>query len=809
MGNFLRDLRYGLRLLSRQPTFSLVVVVTLALGIGATTAIFTVVNAALIRGLPYRDSETLVHLWESQPQQEFPTREASYPDFLDWRQNESFAGMAAYGGGDSANLSGRGIAQRVRITSVTANFFDVLGVGPIIGRTFRSDEDQPNTNRVVVLTHGYWQRAFASDPQAIGQSLRLNDTDFTIVGVLPRSFHFSPRGGAELWATWRPDEARRSRRYMHWVKVIGRLKPGVKLDDAERSLQLTASHIARDYPESHTGTSIKIVPLQEQFVGPIKSMLLALSLAVGIVLLITCANLASLLLARATVRRREIAIRVSLGATRWDLMRQMLTESVLLSLMGGALGFLLAQWGVDALIAAVPEARLLTMPYLRDLKLDARLLAFTASLSVIVGLVFGLAPAFSATRQSLQDVLKEGSRSLGSSSRHGLRSMLVVAEVALCFVLLVGAGLMLKSLVRLLSASPGFETRNLLTMQLSLPISKYSDQARVAAFHTQLIERLESVPGVLGAATVTVLPTIGGNTTKLIVEGQPPPPPGEGVEVNLREVSARYFQTLGIPLDHGRAFDDQDNKKGPLVLLVNRTLAERVFHGEDPVGQRVAFSGSDPTPFQIVGVVVDERVNSIDGRVTPVVYAPYLQNLSPTMSLVVRTKPDPQTVAGSIRREAQAIEGDLSIFGVMTMEELIAGSPATFARRYPALLIGLFAVLAVVLSATGLYGVISYSVSQQTRELGIRLALGANRRDILKLVMGQGVVLAASGLGLGLLLALTGTRLLGSMLFGVSPTDPPTFVGLAVLLAAIALLSCYLPARRATRVDPLIALRDE
>lgn len=809
MGNVLRDLRYGVRLLIRQPAFTIVVVITLALGIGANTAIFTVVNAALIRALPYRDPESLVHLLETQPQKQFPVREASYPDFVDWQRNEAFSGMAAYAGGGNSALTGRGANERLELGAVTPTFFNVLGVDPILGRTFLASEDQPEAPRVAVLSHGLWQRLFASDPNVVGESIQLDGMPFTVIGVLPPSFHFAPRGSAQLWIAWRPSEARRARRYMHWINVIGRLKPGKTLDEAQRLMEPIGSRIAQDYPDSHAGTAIRIVPLQEKFVGPIKSMLIALSVAVGIVLLITCANLANLLLARATVRRREIGIRVSLGATRWDLMRQMLIESVLLAVIGGAVGFVLAQWGVDALIAAVPEARLATMPFLRGLKLDSRLLAFTATLSVLAGIVFGLAPAYSVTRDSLQDVLKEGGRSLGASSRHGLRSLLVVAEVALCFVLLVGAGLMIRSVSRLLSADPGFDTSNLLTMRLSLPASKYTDAVKMNAFHTRLMERLKGVPGVVSAATVRILPTIGGNTTKIIVDGQPPPLPGEGVELNLRDVSAGYFQALGIPIDHGRAFDERDNLTSPRVLLVNRTLAERIFPGEDPVGRRIAFGTDDPERYEIVGVVGDEKVNSIDGRVTPVVYTPYLQDPNPATSLMVKTTTDPHSMAATIRSEAMAIEGDLSIYNVQTMDELIAGSPATFARRYPAILLGLFAGLAVILSATGLYGVISYSVSQQTRELGIRVALGAARRDILKLVMVRGVVLAAGGLGAGLLLALLGTQLLGSLLFGVSPTDPATYMALGALLAGIALLSCYIPARRATTVDPLVALRNE
>ena len=809
MSSLFRDLRYGLRLLLRQPTFTLAVVITLALAIGANTAIFTVVNAALLRSLPYRDPDALVHLWETKPQKEFPTREASYPDFVDWRGNDAFAGMAGYSGGGSAVLSRRDGSERVQIGSVTANFFDVLGVNALVGRTFGPEEDQAQSASIAILSYGLWQRLFGGDPQAVGQVLKINDINFTVVGVLPPSFHFAPRGGAELWVTWRPGEAQRNRRYMHWVNVIARLKPGVSRVEAQAAMGVISQRIAQAYPDSHTDTGIKLVPLREQFVGPVRPILLALGVAVGVVLLIACANIANLLLARSIGRQKEIAIRAALGATRGSLIRQLITESLLLALVGGLLGFLLAQLGVDALIAGIPESRLVMMPFLRGIGLDAPLLAFTSGLSLVVGVLFGLAPAIQVTQISLQHMLKEGGRSLASSARNHMRNGLIVAEIALAFVLLVGGGLMFKSFMRLISVDPGFDTKNLLTMRVSLPPAKYRDDSKVAVVFDQLISRLEALPGVKGAATVNVLPIIGGNTSRIIVEGKPIPPPGEETEVNLRDASARYFRTMGVPLLRGRDFGEHDNRQAPMVVIVNQTLADRILPGEDPIGRRVIFSGDDRTPVEIVGVVGDERVNGLDANVTPVVYYPFLQELSRTTSLVVRTGTDPNNLAAAIRHEALSVEPDLSIYGVMTMEELIANSPATFARRYPAMLIGLFAALALVLAATGLYGVISYSVSQQTREVGIRLALGASPRDILKLVIGRGLALTIGGLGTGLVVALVVTRFLSTLLFGVSATDPAVFASLALLLGCVALLACFVPARRATRVDPLRALRYE
>ncbi len=811
MQTLLQDLRYGVRMLLKNPGFALIAVITLALGIGANTAIFTVVNAALLRGLPYRDPDRLVHLWETTPQKNFPQREASYPDFLDWRQNQVFSGMAAYGGGGGFTLIGDDGPERIPGARVTANFFSVLGVELLLGRAFLEDEDQPGAERVVTLGYGFWQRRFGGDRKIIGQSLNLNGEAYTVIGVLPPGFQFAPRGAAELWIPLRPNEAQRSRRYMHWVNVVARLKPGVSQTQAQAEMQTIAQRIAQEHTDSHAGTAITLVQLNEQIVGQIRPLLLILFVAVGFVLLIACANVANLLLGRAGARQKEIAIRAALGAGRWRLIRQLLAESALLALFGGAAGLLLAQWGVEALIAAIPDNMLNAMPYLRSLTIDGRTLAFTATIALLTSIVFGLAPAVQASKLDLQSALKEGGRASGGAAHHRLRDLLVVSEIAMALVLLIGAGLLMKSLHSLLQVDPGFDPKNLLTFNISLPAAKYDQNDKVFNFHQQLINRLEALPGVKGAGTVSVIPLIGGNTTRFYLAGQPRPAPGSETESNLRDVSANYFSVIGVPLISGRHFNERDKLNAPDVVIVNQTLARAAFPNQDAVGRQLIFTGGDPTPVQIVGVVGDEKVNGLAAKTTPVAYFPYLQDPAPgfSMSIVARTDSDPSSLVTAIRNECRLLEPGMTVAQMATMEELIANSPATFMRRYPALLIGVFAAAAALLAAVGIYGVISFAVTRQTHEIGVRMALGARKLDVIKLVMQRGMLLTLIGVGAGLVASIALTRLMTSLLFGVSATDPLTFAGVAFLLVVIAMLACYIPARRATKVDPMVALRYE
>jgi predicted permease len=807
MHTLLQDVRYAVRTLLKRPGFTLIAVVTLALGIGASTAIFTVVDAALLRGLPYKSPERLYHLWESTPQKEFAQREFSYPDYQDYQQNHVCEGIAAYTGG-GAIMTGRGEPELVLAPVATANFFSLLGVEPVIGRLFQPGEDKPGAARVAVLTYGMWQRRFGGDRGIIGQSLTLSGQTYTVIGVLPASFQFALRQ-ADLWLPYQPTEAQLTRRFLHGTNLIGRLKSGLSVAQAQTELSVIASRIEQENKESHAGTGLKLVPLQEQVVGQVKPILMVLLAAVGFVLLIACANVASLLLTRSLSRQKEVAIRSALGASRWRVVRQLLTESVLLSLAGGAAGLVLAYWGVDALVAVLPDSQINALPFLKTLRIDASILAFSFGLSLLTGMIFGLAPALQSSRLELNEVLKEGGRNTSGGAGHRLRSAFVMTEIALAVVLLVGAGLMMKSLFRLLQANLGFNPQNVLTMTVVLPAGKYGDDNRQVNFFDQLKERIQSLPGVNGAGTVNILPLQGGNTTRFNVEGDPTPPPGQEIEANIRTVNESYFQTLGVPIIAGRMFDERDGADAPGVVIIGKSMADRVFAGRDPVGRRLVYTGVKAPPDLIVGVVGDVKITGLDEATKPVLYYPYRQSPSLATNLVVRTNADPDALAGAIRNATRALEPDVAIFNVSAMQDLIANSPAAFMRRFPALLISIFAGVALLLASIGIYGVVSYSVSQQTHYIGVRMALGAQASDILTMVLKQGLFLTLAGMAIGVAAALALMRLLRSLLFEVQANDAATFALVVATLFVVALLACYLPARRATKVDPLVALRYE
>lgn len=805
METLFQDLRYGIRTLLKQPGFSMVAIIILALGIGASTAIFTVVNAALIRSLPYRAPEQLYHLWETTPQKEYARREFSYPDYQDYQQNQVFDGVAAYTGGGGI-LTGYGEPERIFSPGASANFFTTLGVEPFLGRTFQPGEDKPGAPRVVVLSYGWWQRRFGGDQNILGQSLTISGLPYTVVGILPPGFQFALRP-ADVWLPYQPGEAQLTRRFMHGTNMIARLKSDVPLAQAQTAMSEIASRIEREHQASHAGTTVTLIPLQEQMVGQVKPILLLLLGAVGFVLLIACANVASLLLTRSLARQKEVAIRAALGAGRGRIVRQLLTESVLLSVAGGVAGLLIARWSIDGLVAVLPQTQLNALPFLNNLHVDGGILAFACGLSLVTGVVFGLAPALQTARLDLQEALKEGGRSASSSGRQRLRSTLVVTEIALAVVLLVGAGLMMKSLLRLLQVNLGFNPENVLTMTVALPASKYSEPQRRIQFHTALQERISALPGVSGVGAVNILPLIGGNTTRFTIEGDPAPPPGQEIEANIRVSDEHYFQTLGVPLLAGRFFDARDTADAPDVVIINKSLADRVFAGRDPIGRRLNY-GSNFGAEVIVGVVGDVKITGLDDAIKPVVYNPLRQSAPVASGFVVRTQVDPAAVINAIRNECRALETDAALFNVRTVEEIMADSPAAFTRRLPALLIGIFAGVALLLAAVGIYGVVAYSVRQQTHDIGVRMALGAQVSDITKMVLRQGLALALAGIGVGTLAAIFLTRLLGSLLFEVKPSDPLTFVVVASVLCAVSLLACWVPARRAAKVDPLDALRE-
>ncbi len=807
IGQLYRDLRYAVRTLLMRPGFTLIAVATLALGIGSSTAIFTVVDAALLRGLPYKSPDRLYHMWESTPQKEFSQREFSYPDYQDYQQNQVCEGIAAYSGG-GAILSGRGEAERVLAPAATANFFSVLGVDALVGRTFQPGEDKPGAAKVAVLTYGMWQRRFGGDQGIIGQSLTLNGDSYTVIGVLPATFQFAFRPN-DLWISYQPTPNQLTRRYMHGTNLIARLKSGVSVEQAQTELSLIASRIEQGNKDSHAGTGLKLVPLQEQAIGQVRPILMILLAAVGFVLLIACANVASLLLTRSLARQKEVSIRAALGASRWQVVRQLLTESVLLSLVGGVAGLMVAYWGVAGLVAFLPQAQLNALPFLKTLRIDTSILAFSFGLSLLTGIIFGLAPAIQSSRLNLNEVLKEGGRNASAGSGHRLRSALVMTEIALAVVLLIGAGLMMKSLLRLLQTSPGFNSQNVLTMTVVLPASKYTDLKRQISFNDQLKERVQSLPGVQGAGFVNILPLQPGNTTRFSVEGDPVPPPGQEVEANTRNVNESYFQTLGIPLIAGRVFDQRDNSDTAGVVIIGKGVADRVFAGRNAVGRRLVYPGAKAPPDLIVGVVGDVKITGLDDAIRPVVYYPTRQTTAVFTNLVVRTNADPTALTAVIRTQTLSLEPDAAVFNVNTMEQLISGSPAAFMRRFPAILIGIFAGLALLLASIGIYGVVSYSVSQQTHYIGVRMALGAQTSDILKMVLKQGLVMAVAGMTVGVIAALALMRLLRSLLFEVQANDFATFALVVGTLFVVALLACYLPARRATKVDPLVALRYE
>jgi putative ABC transport system permease protein len=817
-----QDLRYGARLLFKKPGFTLIALTTLSLGIGANSAIFSVVNSVLLREAPYQEPHRLVMVWSDRPQLQARTGMTEFPvsaaDFTDWRdQSQSFEQIAAFHS-QSFSITGGDDPQLLGGVRASANLFALLGVEARHGRVFLPEEDQPGNNRVVILSDGLWQRRFGSDPKIIGQTISLNNEPYTVVGVAPPDFQF-PRK-AELPAGFQfPREVnlytplaltpeQRNNRGRNYLAVIARLKPQTSFEQAQAEMAPIAERLKQQYPNTNRDKSVRLVSFHQQVVGKARTGLLALLGAVGFVLLIACANVANLLLARAAARRKEMAIRAALGAGRWRVIRQLLTESLLLAVVAGSLALLLTVWGVELLRTTLPD----NMPRASEIGVDVRVFGFTLVVSLLTGIIFGLIPALQASRTDLNETLKEGGRSSGGDSHNRFRGLLVVSEIALALLLLAGAGLMLRSFNRLMSVDPGLDPKNVLTVNVLLPRSKYQPPQQ-AAFFQQLLERLRALPGVQSAGAVYPLPLSGAEEGMGFgIEGRPPATPGERRNAGPRWVSPDYFKALKIQLLKGRIFTEGDGSDTPPVLVINEAMARQYWPNEDPIGGRVSFNSRDNQPVwrEIVGVVKDVRHTALDSEPRPQMYFPFTQFPSALMTLVARTDGDPLSFVAAVRGAVQAIDKDQPVSNIHTMEELLAGSVSQ--RRFNLLLLTIFAGVALVLAAVGIYGVMSYSVEQRTHEIGVRLALGAQTSDVRRLVIRQGMTLAGAGVVIGVAAALALARLAPSfsdLLYGVKPTDPATFALIALLLLAVALLAALVPARRATKVDPMIALRRE
>lgn len=812
MENLLQDLRYGFRTLLKHRGFSFIAVFTLALGIGANTAMFSVVNAVLLRPLPYNDPARLVTIWEESPQRDLYQMPVSYANLRDWvDQNRTFDQISAYTF-TNLNLTGTGEPARLLTIRSSANLFTLVGATPLLGRTFLPDEDKEGAARVVVLGHALWRTRFNSDPAIIGKSLTLNNQNYTVVGVMPAGFQFPVGFGyggkvindpIELYVPLAPTPAE-LRRGNYSLFAIGRLKPGVSIDQARAEMTAIERRLEQQYPDGNSGIGISLIPTQEQTVKEIRPALLVLLGAVVFMLLIACANIANLLLARAAARQKEIAIRTALGSNRLRILRLLLTESLMLSLAGGALGLLLAYWGTDVLVALAPD----NVPRLNEVGVDAKVFGFTLAISLITGLLFGLVPAFHAAKPNLNEGLKEGSKgSMGSAAGKRTRNLLVAVEVGLSLVLLIGAGLMIKSFVRLQQTKLGFNPDQVLTVSLTLSRSRYPEDRQQAAFFQQALERIQSLAGVQSAGATTALPlTLSVSGSDFRIEGRPEPEAGKEMIINTSSVSPGYFSTFGISLLKGRDFSDRDNSDAPQVAIINNDLARVYFPGEDPIAKRITFDDGESW-MSIVGVVADTKRLGVDTAAKPEVYFPYLQAPSPSMSLVLRTTTEPLSLVGAVKNQIQTIDKDLPLGESATMQQVLSDSNS--GRRFNLVLLTVFATVALILAMVGIYGVMSYAVTQRTHEIGIRMAIGAQSRDVFRMVVGEGMILALIGIGCGLIGAFALTRLMTTMLFAVEPTDPATFITIAALLTGVALAACYIPGRRATKVDPLVALRYE
>jgi putative ABC transport system permease protein len=800
---FVRDTRHALRALGRTPAFTAIAALTFGLGIGVNTAVFSVFNGVVLRPLPYPEPDRITMVWMDNRQQGIKEDITSWPNYQDWRnQNSSFAVMAGYTGA-AFNLTGADEPERLQGAQTTANFFDVMGIRPLFGRLYTDANETPGNDGVVLLSYGLWQRKFGGSNDVLGKTMTLNGRTFEIIGVMPAALQVPPE--AQVWKPLAPDEGTRNARGAFWLPVIGRLKPGISVQEAQTEMTGIATRLEQTYP-SNQGFGINVVPLHRQLVGDIERSLVVLLASVGFVLLIACANLGNLMLGRTAARRKELAIRTALGAGRARLMRQIVTEALVLAAIGGALGLMFAWWATRLFIRIGGDS----IPRPDAIAIDARVMLFTLTIAAVAALLAGIVPALQASRPAVVESLREGGREGGSGASRRTRQVLIAAEVALAFVLLAGAGLLLRTLWTMQNVDRGFSLSRIATMRLSLPGSAYPGPPEVRAFYSRLLERVRALPGVESAATGTgVLLPLLANSGIMTIEGRPPTP-GPQIEYPREIVSPGYFETLGVTLAAGRTFTEQDHAEAPLVTIVNETFARSAWPDQDPLGRRVRFGGAQSKApwLTVIGVVRDlRRSDDVRRAVRPEVYMSALQNPPRSQMLLVRTATDPNAIVASVRREVQAINPQLPLFAVDTLQGQIFETLTT--PRFRAVLLAGFAVIALLLATIGIYGVTAHAVGQRTHEVGIRMALGAARRDVLGLILVQHLKPALIGVTAGVAGAVVLSQSLRTLIYGIRATDPLTFIAMAIALIAVAVVACWIPARRAARVDPLVALRTE
>jgi len=808
MSGLWQDIQYGMRVLLRRPSFTIVAVLVLTLAIGANVTIFSFIDTALLRPLPYRDPEQLVKIWDSRQAEVYSRFEASYPDYLDWKQqNQAFSSLAAYGGGGNVVLAGADGPQMIKEGRVSDKFFQTLGVLPLFGRLFQSGEDLESAPRYAVLSYSFWQRQFGGRRDVLGQSVTLNSVPRTIVGVLPKNFHFAPIGEVDLYVTLHAGGGMRIRRNLHWLHPVGRLKPGVSREQAQGMMNVVAVNLEKQYPDSNKELRTVVVPLSELITGQIKPILLVLLSAVGLLLLIACANVANLLLARSATRAKEFAIRSALGARRWRVIRQVIVEGTLLATVGTVAGIVFAIIATRWMILTLPKEALQSMPYLENISVDPRILLFAGGLGLLTALLFSLPPALGLSAP-LHNALREaGQQSLAGSWRK-FGSSLVVAEVAISAILLVASGLLLKSLFHLLTVDTGFNVSRLTTFYVFPDSRRYIEDPQAIVLHDKLVDGLHGVPGVSAVGVTSTPPIVGGNTSLFRVLGAPLTP--LPYEANSRDIDPGYFSTLQAKLNAGRYFDEHDDAKAPQVVILNETLAKIAFGSENPIGKQIVFTyNAQEKPREVVGVVSDVHEGELNVADKPAIYTPFAQSPDSFFAVVVRSDLDQAALRPALERAVHQVDPGIVLYQMQTMEDLIAQSPAAVMHRYPAWLVSVFAMSALMLGIVGLYGVMSYLVSQRTREIGVRMALGAPRGKVVRLILGNGIRLAAIGIVAGVAGAVLAGYTFRSVLFGVEPWDIATLLAVAAILAAICGAASYVPALRASRLDPVKALRYE